>query len=53
MNSVKQYERFLFHYDRAWSHKYRPFGIYYCGADPHRYAEVFATLPHLDFLDVG
>ena len=31
----------------------RPFGIHYCGKDPHRYAEVFARLPHLDFLDVG
>ena len=31
----------------------RPFGIHYCGADPHRYAEAFAKLPALDFLDVG
>jgi hypothetical protein len=53
MISVKQYEQFLLAYDRAWSQKYRPFGIHYCGADPHRYAEAFATLPHLDFLDVG
>lgn len=53
MISVKQYERFLLPYDRAWSQKYRPYGIHYCGADPHRYAEVFAAVPHLDFLDVG
>ena len=31
----------------------RPFGIHYCGGDPHRYAEAFSRLPHLDFLDVG
>ena len=31
----------------------RPLGIHYCGADPHRFAETFAKLPHLDFLDVG
>ena len=53
MISVKQYEQFLLPYDYAWSQKYRPYGIHYCGADPHRYAEAFATLPHLDFLDVG
>ena len=39
--------------DIAWSRRHRPFGIHYCGADPHRYANVFAKLPHLDFLDVG
>lgn len=53
MISVKQYEQFLLPYDRAWSRKYRPYGIHYCGADPHRYAEAFAAIPHLDFLDVG
>jgi len=37
----------------AWSRRYRPFGIHYCGQDPERYAEAFARLPHLDFLDVG
>ena len=29
------------------------FGIHYCGNDPHRYAESFAKLPKLDFLDPG
>ena len=33
--------------------KQRPFGIHYCGEDPHRYVESFAKIPHLDFLDVG
>ena len=44
---------FLRPIDHVWSKKYRPFGIHYCGSDPHRYAESFAKLPHLDFLDVG
>ncbi len=52
MISVRDYERFLMPFDVAWSGR-RPFGIHYCGSDPHRYAETFARLPHLDFLDVG
>ncbi len=47
------YEKFLMPLDAAWSERHRPFGIHYCGPDPHRYAEVFARLPHLDLLDVG
>ena len=53
MISVVDYEKFLMPYDIQWSRKYRPFGIHYCGKDPHRYAAAFARLPHLDFLDVG
>lgn len=53
MISTEHYEEFLLPIDRYWSERYRPFGIHYCGKDPHRYAEVFAKLPHLDFLDVG
>jgi hypothetical protein len=53
MISAEDYEKFLFNYDAQWSEKYRPFGIHFCGRDPHRYAESFAKLPHLDFLDVG
>ncbi len=53
MISTKDYEQFLMPLDAAWSRRRRPFGIHYCGADPHRYAESFAKLPHLDFLDVG
>ncbi|NOY10386.1 MAG: hypothetical protein GXP33_16250 [Spirochaetes bacterium] len=53
MISVQDYERFLLRYDVEWSNKCRPFGIHYCGADPHRYAESFAKVPHLDFLDIG
>jgi hypothetical protein len=53
MISVAAYEKFLMPHDVAWSRRYRPFGIHYCGADPQRYAEAFARLPRLDFLDVG
>ncbi|HLA85137.1 MAG TPA: hypothetical protein VJL29_10110 [Thermoguttaceae bacterium] len=53
MISTAQYEQFLMPLDAAWSRQHRPFGIHYCGADPHRYAEAFGRLPHLDFLDVG
>ena len=53
MISVADYEKFLFKYDAHWSRQRRPFGIHFCGTDPHRYAESFAKLPALDFLDVG
>ncbi len=53
MVSTGDYERFLMPLDADWSRRLRPFGIHYCGKDPHRYADVFARLPHLDFLDLG
>ena len=53
MVSVADYEKFLMPLDVEWSKRHRPFGIHYCGEDPHRYAESFAKLPRLDFLDVG
>jgi hypothetical protein len=53
MISSEDYEKFLLPFDYEWSHKYRPFGIHYCGEDPHRHAQNFAKIPHLDFLDVG
>ncbi len=53
MISVADYEKFLFKYDAQWSEQYRPYGIHFCGSDPHRYAQSFAKLPHLDWLDVG
>jgi hypothetical protein len=53
MISEAFYEEFLMPFDIAWSRRHRPFGIHYCGPDPHRYARTFARLPHLDFLDVG
>ncbi|MBB3187262.1 hypothetical protein [Microbacter margulisiae] len=48
-----QYEEFLLPIDIEWSKRQRPFGIHYCGPDPHRYANLFKKIPHLDFLDVG
>lgn len=53
MISVEQYEEFIMPVDREWSKRARPYGIHYCGNDPHRFAASFAKLPHLDFLDVG
>lgn len=53
MISTEQYEEFLMPADWAWSRKYRPFGIHYCGRDSHRYAESFSKISNLDFLDVG
>ena len=53
MISTGLYEQFLLDFDIAWSRTHRPYGIHYCGVDPHRYAEAFARIPHLDFLDVG
>lgn len=53
MISTEQYQEFLLPWDLEWSRKFRPFGIHYCGHDPHRYAAVFGSIPNLDFLDVG
>jgi len=52
MISAEDYEQFLLDFDMEWS-SIRPFGIHYCGPDPHRMAQCFAKIPHLDFLDVG
>jgi hypothetical protein len=51
--AFNSYERYLLPFDIEWSRTHRPYGIHYCGSDPHRYAEAFAKIPHLDFLDVG
>ena len=53
MISEEQYEDFIKPVDIRWSLTSRPFGIHFCGKDPHRFASKFASLPHLDFLDVG
>jgi len=53
MISTGHYESFILPFDSGWSLRRRPFGVHYCGSDPHRYADVFAKIPHLDFLDVG
>ena len=53
MVSCDDYEQFLLPIDAKWSKEKEFFGIHYCGNDPHRYAESFAKLPKLDFLDLG
>ncbi len=53
MISAAHYDAFIRPIDEVWSRRHRPFGVHYCGADPHRYAETLAGLPRLDFLDVG
>jgi hypothetical protein len=53
MISTGHYKDFILPIDRGWSERRRPFGVHFCGADPHRFAEMFAEIPHLDFLDVG
>jgi hypothetical protein len=53
MVSCEDYEQFLMPIDEKWSREKEYFGIHYCGNDPHRYAESFAKLPKLDFLDLG
>lgn len=53
MISCEDYETHLMKYDILMGRGANPFGIHYCGNDPHRYAESFGKLPRLDFLDVG
>ena len=53
MISLDDYEQLLMPIDAKWSKEKDYFGIHYCGNDPHRYAESFAKIPKLDFLDVG
>lgn len=53
MISCEDYEKYLMKYDILMGKSTNPFGIHYCGHDPHRYARSFAKLPRLDFLDVG
>ena len=53
MVSASHYEKFILPFDVRWSNAHRPFGIHYCGSDPHRFADTLTKIPHLDFLDVG
>jgi len=53
MISTRDYEDFLMPIDVEWSRRHQPFGIHHCGKDPHRFAESYAKLPRLDFLDLG
>ena len=53
MISEDLYETLLLPIDLKWSNTLNPFGIHYCGPDPHRYADEFAKIPNLAFLDLG
>ena len=53
MISEDDYRKFLMPIDAEWSRKYRPYGIHYCGKDPHRHAAAYGELPHVDFFDLG
>jgi len=53
MISEQDYENLLLGIDIEWSQRHRPFGIHHCGSDPHRFAESYAKIANLDFLDVG
>ena len=53
MISEDDYREFLMPIDIEWSQKYRPYGIHYCGVDPHRHATAYGELPRLDFFDLG
>ena len=53
MISEQDYEDLLLPIDIEWSKKYQPYGIHYCGRDPHRHAAQFAQIPDLRFLDLG
>jgi hypothetical protein len=53
MISEDMYREYILPHDLRWSRKQVPFGIHYCGPDPHRFAAVFAEIPDLTFLDLG
>lgn len=53
MISEDDYRRFFLPIDQEWSLRHKPYGIHYCGKDPHRMAEAFAEIERLTFLDVG
>jgi hypothetical protein len=53
MISEDMYREYIMPHDVKWSRKNVPFGIHYCGRDPHRFARAFSEIPELDFLDVG
>ena len=53
MVSEDMYREYILPHDIRWSKKNAPFGIHYCGKDPHRFAGAFAEIPDLAFLDLG
>lgn len=53
MISEADYRKYFMKYDQIWSQRRGPFGIHYCGNDPHRFAATYSELAKLDFFDVG
>lgn len=53
MISEEDYRRFFLPIDQEWSMRHKPYGIHYCGKDPHRMASAFTEIERLTFLDVG
>lgn len=53
MISEEDYRRFILPIDKEWSMRHKPYGIHYCGKDPHRMAAAFGEIERLTFLDVG
>lgn len=53
MISADDYRKYLMPIDVDWSRRMKPYGIHHCGPDAHRFAELYAKIPHLHFLDVG
>jgi hypothetical protein len=53
MVSEDIYREYLMPHDIKWSRKNVPFGVHYCGQDPHRFIRAFSEIPNLAFLDVG
>lgn len=53
MISEEDYHRFILPIDKEWSMRHQPYGIHYCGKDPHRMASAFSEIERLTFLDVG
>lgn len=53
MISAQDYRDFILPIDLDWSMRHQPYGIHYCGKDPHRHAEEFAKIERLAFLDLG
>lgn len=53
MISEEDYRRFILPIDKEWSMRHQPYGIHYCGKDPHRMASAFSEIERLTFLDVG
>jgi hypothetical protein len=53
MIGENHYREYLLPFDIRWAGAYPPYGIHYCGSDPHRFLAAYREIPGLEFLDVG